>query len=116
MDLDVPDSLTRQGCLVFDAGSQCDVEGMMMAAWSQTWTFFDGAWLEGNPGIFGPRTHAVWLGSSVFDGGRAFEGVTPDIDLHLARVNRSATALKLKPTMTVEAMAENTAKGASFIT
>lgn len=111
MDPGPPDSLTRRGSLGFDAGSEMDLEGMTMAAWSQTWTFFDGAWLEGNPGIFGPRTHAVWLGSSVFDGGRAFEGVTPDIDLHLARVNRSATALKLKPTMTVEAMAELVREG-----
>ena len=38
----------------------------------------------------GPRTHAAWLGSSVFDGARAFEGVAPDLDLHLERVNRSA--------------------------
>ncbi|MHB2169732.1 branched-chain amino acid aminotransferase [Alsobacter sp. R-9] len=71
---------------------------------SQTWSWFEGAWLEGNPGIVGPRTHALWLGSSVFDGARAFEGVMPDLDLHLARVNRSATALGLQPTMTVEHM------------
>ena len=34
-------------------------------------TFFNGEWLEGNPGIFGPMTHATWLGSCVFDGARA---------------------------------------------
>lgn len=64
-----------------------------------TWTYVDGEWLEGNPGLMGPRSHAFWLGSSVFDGARAFEGVTPDLDRHCARVNRSATALGLKPTM-----------------
>ena len=37
--------------------------------------------------VMGARTHAVWLGSMVFDGARAFEGVTPDLDLHCARVN-----------------------------
>lgn len=72
--------------------------------WSQTWTWLDGRWLEGNPPILGPRSHAFWLASMVFDGARAFEGVTPDLDLHCARVNRSALALGLKPTMTPEAI------------
>ena len=43
--------------------------------WSKTWTFFEGNWHEGNIGIMGPRTHAAWLCSMVFDGARAFEGV-----------------------------------------
>jgi branched-chain amino acid aminotransferase len=50
----------------------------------------------------GPRTHAAWLCSLVFDGARAFEGVTPDLDLHCARVNDSAKKLFLKPTVTTE--------------
>jgi branched-chain amino acid aminotransferase len=74
-------------------------------AWhSQTWTFFDGEWREGNPGIMGPRTHAAWLGSSVFDGARVFEGVMPDMDRHAERVNRSAEKMGLKPTMAPEAI------------
>lgn len=68
-------------------------------AQSQTWTYVDGDWHEGNVPIMGARTHAVWLGSTVFDGARWFEGVAPDLDLHCARVNRSAIALGLKPTM-----------------
>ena len=32
--------------------------------------------------ILGPRSHAMWLGTSVFDGARWFEGVAPDLDLH----------------------------------
>ena len=75
-----------------------------MAEWSRTWTFVDGDWHEGNVPIAGPRTHAFWLGSSVFDGARAFEGVTPDIDLHCARVNASALTLGLKPSVEVETM------------
>ena len=75
-----------------------------MPAWSQTHTFLDGEWFEGNRPIIGPRTHAFWLGSSVFDGARAFEGVTPDLDLHCARVNRSAKTMWLKPTMSDEAI------------
>jgi branched-chain amino acid aminotransferase len=70
---------------------------------SRTWTFFEGDWHEGNVGIMGPRTHAVWLGSSVFDGARAFEGVTPDLDLHCARVNDSAMKFFLKPEVSVDA-------------
>ena len=62
-----------------------------------TWTFFEGAWHPGNVRLMGPRTHGAWLGSTVFDGARAFEGVSPDLDRHIARVNRSAVALGLKP-------------------
>ncbi|ORE96256.1 aminotransferase [Stappia sp. 22II-S9-Z10] len=82
-----------------------------MAEWSQTWTWIDGAWHAGNPPVLGPRSHAFWLGSSVFDGARAFEGVTPDLDLHLERVNASALAMNLKPTMSVGEMMELTAEG-----
>ncbi len=72
--------------------------------WSTTWSWIDGSWHEGNVPLYGVRTHAAWLGSTVFDGARAFEGVTPDLDLHCARVNDSARALGLAPTMTVEEM------------
>jgi hypothetical protein len=46
-------------------------------SFSQTWTFFEGGWHEGNVPIMGPRTHGAWLASTVFDGARAFEGVAP---------------------------------------
>lgn len=69
---------------------------------SRTWTFFDGQWREGNTPILGSRSHGAWLGSTVFDGARAFEGVTPDLDCHLARVNRSAEAMWLDPVVTLE--------------
>jgi branched-chain amino acid aminotransferase len=71
-------------------------------SYSQTWTFFEGKWHEGNAPIMGPRTHAAWLGSTVFDGARAFEGVAPDLDRHCARVNRSATNFRLKPVVDTE--------------
>jgi len=74
----------------------------MAAAWSQTWTFFEDAWHEGNVPLWGARTHAIWLGSSVFDGARVFEGVAPDLDLHCARVNASAKTMFLKPGLAVE--------------
>ena len=69
---------------------------------SRTWTYYDGAWHEGNIPLFGPRTHSSWLGSSVFDGARAFEGVTPDIERHSARINNSALTMGLKPVTSVE--------------
>ena len=69
---------------------------------SKTWTFFEGDWQEGNVPIMGPRTHAAWLCSVVFDGARAFEGVSPDLDLHCARINESARKLFLKPTVSVD--------------
>jgi branched-chain amino acid aminotransferase len=69
----------------------------MAAAWSKTWTFFENEWHEGNVPLWGVRTHAIWLGSSVFDGTRAFEGVTPDADLHFDRVNNSAKTMALDP-------------------
>jgi branched-chain amino acid aminotransferase len=71
-------------------------------SFSQTWTFFEGAWHEGNVPIMGPRTHAAWLGSAVFDGARAFEGVAPDLDRHCARVNQSAINFRLKPVVDTE--------------
>jgi branched-chain amino acid aminotransferase len=70
--------------------------------WTKTWTFFEGDWHEGNIPIMGPRTHAAWLCSIVFDGARAFEGVTPDLDRHCARVNESAKKLFLKPLVSTE--------------
>ena len=71
-------------------------------SWSKTVTFFEGAWHDGNVPIMGPRTHAAWLGTSVFDGARAFEGVTPDLDLHCARINKSAEVMCLKAVVPAE--------------
>ncbi len=79
--------------------------------WSKTWTFYEGDWHEGNVAILGPRSHATWLASTVFDGARAFEGTTPDLELHLARVNRSAATMYLKPMVSVEQWAGLVAEG-----
>lgn len=65
---------------------------------ADTWTFIDGRWIEGDAPVMTARSHAAWLASVVFDGARAFDGVTPDLDSHCARVNASAVALGLKPT------------------
>ena len=81
------------------------------AATSKTWTYVDGDWHEGNVAIAGPRTHAMWLGSSVFDGARWFENVAPDLDRHAKRVNSSAIALGLKPTVSAEEIVSLTWEG-----
>ena len=78
---------------------------------SDTWTFFEGDWHAGNVGIMGPRTHAAWLGSMLFDGARAFEGTTPDLDLHLLRINQSATRFGLEPVISHERWLELTQEG-----
>ncbi|MBX9464571.1 MAG: branched-chain amino acid aminotransferase [Aquamicrobium sp.] len=80
-------------------------------AQTTTWTFVDGDWHEGNVAVVGPRSHIMWLGSSVFDGARWFEGVAPDLDLHCQRVNVSAIALGLKPTKTPEEIVSLTWEG-----
>ena len=59
----------------------------------------------------GSRTHGCYLSSTVFDGARAFEGVTPDLDLHLSRVNFSAEKMLLKPVVPVDMWRALTAEG-----
>ncbi|WP_043540208.1 branched-chain amino acid aminotransferase [Salinarimonas rosea] len=82
-----------------------------LATFSRTWTWFEGDWHEGNPGIMGPRSHASWLASMVFDGARVFEGVAPDLGRHAARVNESARKIGLNPTMSTEAIVGLTHEG-----
>ena len=67
-----------------------------------TWTYWRGDWHEGDTRILSAASHGTWLGSVVFDGARLFEGVTPDLDKHSARVNASAEALGLKPMLSGE--------------
>jgi branched-chain amino acid aminotransferase len=43
--------------------------------------------------------HGSWVGSTVFDGARFFDGHAPDLEAHCARVNRSAKALMITPTV-----------------
>ena len=66
-----------------------------MALGGSILTWFEGRWHAGNVPILGAADHGAWLGTMVFDGARAFEGVTPDLDLHCARLIRSAEAMGL---------------------
>jgi branched-chain amino acid aminotransferase len=66
-----------------------------MALGTSILTWFDGRWHEGNLPVMGSADHGTWQGTLVFDGARAFEGVMPDLDLHCARLVRSAAAMGL---------------------
>ena len=65
-------------------------------------TYLDGTWHEGNPPVLGPMSLATWLGSLVFDGARAFEGMVPDLDLHCQRVCQSALKMNMRSPVTWE--------------
>lgn len=75
-----------------------------MATGTNIRTWFDGAWHDGDVACIRAADHGAWLGTTVFDGARLFEGVAPDLDLHCARVNASARALMITPTVGVAEM------------
>jgi hypothetical protein len=64
--------------------------------------WYDGRWATENPKLLGPADHAFWMASMVFDGARAFDGLTPDLDLHCQRVVRSAEKMLMQPSLTWE--------------
>lgn len=68
-------------------------------------TFWNGKWHDGDVPVMAAADHGIWQGSSVFDGARMFDGLVPDLDLHCARVNASARALMINPTMDAGEMA-----------
>lgn len=82
-----------------------------MATGTNIRTYFDGQWHDGNVPIMRAADHGAWLGSGVFDGARFFDGLTPDLDAHCARTNRSAEALMLTPTVSTEDMVEIAREG-----
>jgi branched-chain amino acid aminotransferase len=75
-----------------------------MATGKNIRTYYEGRWHDGDVMIMRAADHGAWLGSGVFDGARFVNGRTPDLDAHLARVNRSAEALMVTPTHSVEEM------------
>ncbi len=75
-----------------------------MATGTNIRTYFNGTWHQGDVPVMSAADHGAWLGSGVFDGARMVNGLTPDLDLHCARVNRSAEALMLTPTVSTTDM------------
>lgn len=74
-------------------------------------TWFEGSWHEGDIAVMRAADHGIWQGSSVFDGARLFDGLAPDLDAHCARVNRSAEALMITPTVAASEMIEIAREG-----
>lgn len=75
-----------------------------MATGTNIRTYFNGTWHDGDAMIMRAADHGAWLGSGVFDGARYVQGVAPDLEAHCARVNRSAEALMITPTVSVPEM------------
>ncbi len=82
-----------------------------MATGSNIRTYFNGTWHDGDMAVMKAADHGMWLGSNVFDGARMAHGLTPDLDKHCARVNASAEALMVSPTVTPEDMVEIVKEG-----
>ena len=77
-----------------------------MAVGKNIRTYFQGTWHDGDVSVMRAADHGAWLGSTVFDGARFVNGLAPDLWAHCARVNRSAEALMLRPTVTTEDMVQ----------
>jgi branched-chain amino acid aminotransferase len=76
--------------------------------------YFNATWREGAVPLMSSATNAAWLANTVFDGARAFEGVTPDLDLHCERVVQSAHGLGLQPTKTPQEILALALEGVAF--
>ncbi|SMX31212.1 branched-chain amino acid aminotransferase [Actibacterium lipolyticum] len=77
-----------------------------MATGTNIRTYFNGAWHKGDLPVMNAADHGSWLGTTVFDGARYFEGIAPDLLAHCTRVNRSAEALMITPTVSPEDMVD----------
>lgn len=68
----------------------------------KVWTYANGEWFDGDKAVLAPRHQAFWLASTVFDGARYMSGRAPDLDLHIARLMKSARVLGLAPNLSPE--------------
>jgi branched-chain amino acid aminotransferase len=74
-------------------------------------TYWQGRWHDGDVAVMRAADHGIWQGTSVFDGARYFDGLVPDLDKHCARVNASARALMITPTMEADEIASIVREG-----
>jgi branched-chain amino acid aminotransferase len=77
-------------------------------------TYFEGTWHKGDLSVMKAADHGAWLGTTVFDGARLFDGLAPDLEKHCARINRSARALMITPTVGTEEMVQIVREGLAF--
>ena len=75
-----------------------------MATGKNIRTYYQGKWHDEDVAIMRAADHGSWLGTTVFDGARHFEGVTPDLKEHCVRVNNSARAMMITPTVLEDEM------------
>ena len=75
-----------------------------MATGKNIRTYYQGEWHDEDVAIMRAADHGSWLGTTVFDGARHFEGVTPDLKEHCVRVNNSARAMMITPTVLEDEM------------
>ena len=85
-----------------------------MATGTNIRTYFNGSWHAGDLPIMRAADHGSWLGSTVFDGARYVNGMAPDLEAHCARVNRSAEALMVTPTVATQEMVGIVREGLSL--
>ena len=77
-----------------------------MATGTRIRTYFKGTWHDEDLPVMRAADHGSWLGTTVFDGARFFDGVAPALHAHCDRVNRSAEALMITPTVTTDDMVD----------
>lgn len=82
-----------------------------MATGTNIKTYYNGTWHDGDKMIMTAADHGAWLGTTVFDGARLFDGLAPDVEAHCARINRSAKALMITPTVETADMIEIVREG-----
>ncbi|MEL7104442.1 MAG: branched-chain amino acid aminotransferase [Pseudomonadota bacterium] len=82
-----------------------------MASGTNIKTYVDGVWHDADVPVMRAADHGAWLGTNVFDGARFARGVMPDLLAHCERVNASARAFMIDPTMTADAMVEVITEG-----
>ncbi|MBL3585370.1 branched-chain amino acid aminotransferase [Rhodovulum sulfidophilum] len=82
-----------------------------MATGTNIRTYYNGTWHRGDIPVICAADHGAWLGTTVFDGARYFEGIAPDLQAHCDRINRSAEALMITPTTDGAEMAEIVREG-----
>ena len=82
-----------------------------MATGKNIRTYYQGEWHDEDVAIMRAADHGSWLGTTVFDGARHFEGVTPDLKEHCVRVNNSARAMMITPTVLEDEMVEIVQEG-----
>jgi branched-chain amino acid aminotransferase len=101
---------TALPCGISDLGFH-KTKGRPMATGTHIRTYFESTWHDGDVPIMRAADHGSWLGTTVFDGARFVNGLMPDLDLHCARVNKSAEALMITPTVSTADMIAITKEG-----